>query len=258
MVLFSLILLTGFISSARASSLTDQDMAAIKAAGQSWLEAFKARDWDKMSEFYTEDAISYPANEFAPIQVGRAAIKKDYAALPPLADQMIEQFEIAGQDDYAATRGFIGFSIPREGGDPFQVTAEYVETWRKQPDGGWKISNDWNNYNQLPLVSLEEMDLRAKISTKNDALAQAALRELSTAAEHYATNNGKYPRDAPSLMTNDTISYLVLEHCDKIIKGFSYECRISPEGYIFKATPVNPGVSGTETYTIVTGGILSP
>jgi len=99
--------------------------------------------------------------------------------------------------------------------------------------------------------------LRAKISA-NDALAKSTLRSLSTASETFATaNTGNYPSDSTSL-TGATPPYLNTEYCGTTASGFAYTCTFGPGTYTFVATPVTVGTSGTTTFTITTGGVLSP
>jgi prepilin-type N-terminal cleavage/methylation domain-containing protein len=98
--------------------------------------------------------------------------------------------------------------------------------------------------------------LRAKISA-NDALAKSTLRTLSTASETFATaNNGNYPSDVASL-TSATPPYLNTEYCGTTASGFAYTCGFGTGAYAFTATPSVVGTSGTETFTITTGGILT-
>ncbi len=99
--------------------------------------------------------------------------------------------------------------------------------------------------------------LRAKISA-NDALAKSTLRSMSTAAETYGTaNNGSYPA-AISLLTTATPPYLNATYCDTTVSGFGFTCSMSTGGYSFTANVANQNVTGTDTYTMTTGGILLP
>jgi hypothetical protein len=99
--------------------------------------------------------------------------------------------------------------------------------------------------------------LRAKVSA-NDALAKATLRSLSTASESFATSNaGKYPKSSLDLLYA-TPPYLSEEYCNQTISGFTFECFFSENGYQFIAKPVTEGSSGSQSYTIITGGILEP
>ena len=99
--------------------------------------------------------------------------------------------------------------------------------------------------------------LRAKISS-NDAIAKATLRSLSTSAETFASvNAGNYPGDVTSL-TGATPPYLNANSCGLTVSGYNYSCVFSSGEYTFTATPVTVGASGTTTWTIVIGGILTP
>ncbi len=99
--------------------------------------------------------------------------------------------------------------------------------------------------------------LRAKISA-NDALAKATLRSISTASEAYATtNNGSYPGDITSL-TGATPPYLNAAYCASTISGYTFACGMASTGYAVTATPATVGTTGTTTFTMTTGGILTP
>ena len=105
--------------------------------------------------------------------------------------------------------------------------------------------------------------LRAKM-TSNDALAKATLRAMSTAAESYGTaNNGAYPTDETSL-TGATPPFLNVGYCDAStgaagLAGYKYSCAgMTSTGYSFTATPVTINSTGSTTYTVSTGGVLTP
>jgi len=99
--------------------------------------------------------------------------------------------------------------------------------------------------------------LRARISA-NDALAKSTLRSLSTASETYATgNSGNYPLQITSL-TGATPAYINKAYCGTTVSGFRYVCTFEEGAYSFQAEPVSVGTSGTTTFTMTTGGILTP
>ena|SRR3989338_2997399 len=99
--------------------------------------------------------------------------------------------------------------------------------------------------------------LRARLSA-NDALAQSTLRSISTASETFATaNSGNYP-DNESDLTNATPPFINTAYCDQTLSGFNYTCTFDTAGYTVQAAPLTLGTSGTTTYTIQTGGVLSP
>ncbi len=99
--------------------------------------------------------------------------------------------------------------------------------------------------------------LRAKMSS-NDALAKAALRSISTASETYSnTNSGNYPTSEAAL-TGATPPYLNKGYCSTTVSGYSFACTFTAGSYSLAASPVTPGTSGTTTYTMTTGGVLTP
>ena len=100
--------------------------------------------------------------------------------------------------------------------------------------------------------------LRAKISA-NDALAKSTLRSLSTASETFGTsNNGNYPGTISSL-TGATPPYMNTNPCTgTAASGYTFTCTFAAGGYTFVADPVTVGTSGTTTWTMTTGGVLTP
>ncbi|MFZ5800331.1 MAG: type IV pilin protein [Candidatus Omnitrophota bacterium] len=99
--------------------------------------------------------------------------------------------------------------------------------------------------------------LRARITANNTA-AQTTLRTLSTAAETYASANaGSYPTNEGAL-TSASPPYLNRSYCGLASSGFTITCTWAATGYTVVATPVSVGSSGTTTYTITTGGVLTP
>ena len=100
--------------------------------------------------------------------------------------------------------------------------------------------------------------LRAKISA-NDAAAKATLRSLSTVSETYATSNaGNYPGDMTSL-TGATPPYISKDYTvGGPYNGFNFVATLGAGSYTFTATPATIGTSGTTTFTMTTGGVLTP
>ncbi len=99
--------------------------------------------------------------------------------------------------------------------------------------------------------------LRARISA-NDALARSTLRTLSTAAETFATaNNGNYPTWEGALVTANP-PYTNRWYCGQSIAGFFYACSWSGAAYTFWAQPLIMGRTGSVTYVMQTGGVLTP
>ncbi len=108
------------------------------------------------------------------------------------------------------------------------------------------------------LVSLILPNLVGIKLSANDALAQTTLRNLSKASETFAmTTSGSYPTNMTSL-TGATPAYISEDACGTTAAGFTYLCTMTSQSYSFTATPVTIGTSGTTTYTVTTGGVLTP
>lgn len=99
--------------------------------------------------------------------------------------------------------------------------------------------------------------IKAKTAS-NDTMARATLKSISQAVELYASaNNQNYPLDITAL-TGATPAFLNVNYCAATISGYTFACSFAAGGYTFTATPLNVGVSGSTTYTITTGGLLTP
>ena len=99
--------------------------------------------------------------------------------------------------------------------------------------------------------------LRAKIAA-NDSFAVDTIKTISAAAEGYAKNNsGSYPSTVSELL-NAQPPYLTEDYCDKNLVGYNYICYFEEKGYVITASPDTEGTTGTTTYTITTGGVMTP
>jgi len=106
--------------------------------------------------------------------------------------------------------------------------------------------------------------LRARI-TANESAAQATLRTISTACETYAAaNNGTYP-DAESDLLPASLGgtadppYLNKAYNGVTESGYKYAYTWSGPGtgYTVTARPTSCTTSGTKSFTVSTGGVLS-
>jgi len=108
------------------------------------------------------------------------------------------------------------------------------------------------------LVAIVIPNLLKTRMSANDSLAKARLGELSTAAESYrAAHEGVYPESFSSL-TEGNPAFVNSAYCNKTLSGFTFACTFSTGNYTFTATPITVGASGTTTYTILTGGVMTP
>lgn len=130
-------------------ALTDEDIAAIRASTESFVQAWESRDFDTLMALYTEDAILMPPN--ASLVQGRAARQAFIENFPPVKEISLTIEEIDGRGDLAYVRGTYSMTIEMQGApEPIQDIGKYIEIRVKQPDGSWLISRDIFN-SDLPL-----------------------------------------------------------------------------------------------------------
>ncbi len=103
--------------------------------------------------------------------------------------------------------------------------------------------------------------LRARL-TSYDALAKSTLRTISTAAETFASaNSGNYPASgiADTSLTSATPPFINKSYCGATLySGYTYACQFNSLGYTVIAAPGTIGSTGTQNYTVSTGGVLTP
>lgn len=99
--------------------------------------------------------------------------------------------------------------------------------------------------------------LRARVNA-NESNAQATLKSIATAMESYASaNNGKYPTAITDL-TGATPPYLNEDLTALSRHGYTMACGTLTAGaYSCTATPTTCGKTGTKTYTMATGAVLT-
>ena len=135
-------------------ALSDDDVAAIKASTEAFIQAVRSEDWAAFVALYTEDAVFMPPNQ--PMVQGRAAIQTWEEAFPTITEFNLTVEEIDGRGDLAYARGTYSVTVKPEGvPEPIQDTGKYLEIRRKQEDGSWLITIDiWNS--DLPLPPSEK------------------------------------------------------------------------------------------------------
>jgi len=125
---------------------------ALRDLDAQWSAAAGTKDLDKTISFYSEDAVVLPTN--APAATTKEAIRstwKDLLASPGLAiSWKTTKVEVAKSGDIAYTTGTYELAMNDASGKPINDRGKYVEVWKKQADGKWKVAVDiWNS--DLPL-----------------------------------------------------------------------------------------------------------
>lgn len=125
-------------------TFTDADQAAIMEQRTAFAAAINAADWDQAAAVYADDAVLMFANQ--PAINGRMAIRDAFAAFPPVSDFRMYGEEVIGGGDAAVIRGGLSMIMMLPGAPVAMAdTLKFVEVWRRQADGTWKLQWDIAN-----------------------------------------------------------------------------------------------------------------
>ena len=123
------------------------DEAAIRAASADWSKASQAKDLDKATSYYADDAIFF-VNNGAMVK-GKDAIKMTWkpmlAAPGPGLTFETTYVEVARSGDMAYEYGTYDLKTEAKKGKVADEKGKYVVVWKKQPNGSWKAVADIDN-----------------------------------------------------------------------------------------------------------------
>jgi len=119
--------------------------AALDSMNRLYVVAFKAGDAATAASFYEQDAMSMSPN--SEVSVGRAGIEKGLAeafkGMGKINDFTVETKEADIYPDHAIEVGTYEMSITPPGAKaPVKDHGSFINYWRKQPDGSWKLHRD--------------------------------------------------------------------------------------------------------------------
>jgi type IV pilus assembly protein PilA len=97
--------------------------------------------------------------------------------------------------------------------------------------------------------------LRARV-TANEASAQSNLKAIANSLENYAALNSVYPVNTTQLI-GASPPYLSVDFFTGTHNGYTFTSVLADYYYTITASPFN-STAGTTTFTVTTGGILSP
>jgi uncharacterized protein (TIGR02246 family) len=115
--------------------------ADIEAGEAAWQKAFNGGDASGVTELYTQDARLMPPN--TDIVAGRDSIEgfvKEFVATG--AQIKFNLLTVYEAGDVATAVGTYEMSIPIPGADAQQDTGKYIEVWKRESDGAWRIADD--------------------------------------------------------------------------------------------------------------------
>jgi ketosteroid isomerase-like protein len=119
------------------------DEAAIRDAEAQWSKTAGARDVDGTVAYYTEDASVMAPN--APIASDKQAIRAAWASLlgPDTSiSWRASKVEVARSGDLSYIQGTYQLTMKDPQGNPVNDKGKFVEVWKKQADGKWKVVAD--------------------------------------------------------------------------------------------------------------------
>ena len=95
---------------------------------------------------------------------------------------------------------------------------------------------------------------RARVQA-NQSTAQAHLKSIANSLENYAAVHSVYPSNTSQLL-GASPPYLSIDFFSGTHAGYSFTSILADYYYTITAVPANVS-SGTSTYTLTTGGIIS-
>jgi len=126
------------------------DVSALRDLDAQWSKTAGTNDVDASVAYYSDDASLLPPN--APIVTGKQAIRAAWAAMlaPGVSlSWQSDKVEAARSSDLAYMTGTYTMSTKQSlSKAPVTEQGKYVEVWKKQADGKWKVVADIFNSDQ--------------------------------------------------------------------------------------------------------------
>ncbi len=121
------------------------EVDAIRQADLAWAAAQAEDGLEGTMSVYLDDAIMLPPN--APMSVGKEAIRAASAEAgigsPGFSvSWAATKIEVAESGELAYAIGTNRGTVPGPCGTPIEVKGKYIEIWKKDSDGRWKIAVD--------------------------------------------------------------------------------------------------------------------
>jgi ketosteroid isomerase-like protein len=121
-----------------------------------WSAAAGAKDIDKTVSYYSEDAIVMPPNASSATtkEAIRSAWKEMLTSPGAAISWKATKVEVAKSGDIGFISGTYKLTMNDPSGKPVTDHGKYVEVWKKQPGGMWKVAADiWNSDLPVPTSS---------------------------------------------------------------------------------------------------------
>ena len=131
--------------------LSADERAAVERAADAYLAAMNAADWARVAQSFSEDGVRIPPNEEP--HEGREAIESWLSGIEELSTYELSRDMVDGMDGIAYVRGRYAITLRPVGAPaPISDHGDFLEVWRKESDGAWRITEAiWNT--RLPMSS---------------------------------------------------------------------------------------------------------
>jgi uncharacterized protein (TIGR02246 family) len=133
------------------------DETAIRELDAQWSKAAMARDLDGTVSYYSDDASLLAPN--APIASDKQAIRAAWASLlvpGASVSWQANKVEVARSSDLAYIVGVYQLTLNDSEDKPVMDHGKFVEVWKKQADGKWKVVADIFNSDLPPAAPPEK------------------------------------------------------------------------------------------------------
>jgi ketosteroid isomerase-like protein len=142
--IYGLVMLTatGVLSGCMQSTNVEQERAALLAKDKEWSGSMS--DPEKYFSYYAADATVYPTG--MPKVSGTQAIRDGMTqimSIPGFALQWTPvRAEVSASGDIGYTTGTTVVTMNNGAGNPVTERGKYLQVWKKQADGQWKVTED--------------------------------------------------------------------------------------------------------------------
>jgi ketosteroid isomerase-like protein len=135
---------------------------AVRAADVAWSKAAGAQDIGTVNSYYAEDAVVMPPN--SPVVTTHDATQKAWASMLVPGNSLTwtpSTVTAAGSGDMAYVQGTYTASMKGPDGKAMPDAGKYLEAWKKQADGSWKVEEDiWNS--DMPMAAAAPVAAKKK------------------------------------------------------------------------------------------------
>ena len=133
----ALLFITGFCGACSSSANVDQERETLMRLDREWSASLK--DMDKFISYYAPDATIYPPG--MPMATGVGPIRDALSKMTATPGFSLEfgptKADVSASGDVGYTTGT--YQAMMNGATE---KGKYVEVWKKQPDGSWKVRED--------------------------------------------------------------------------------------------------------------------